>query len=108
MASVDLVSESSQSSVLGPLLFILYTSELFRFVENPMVGCADDTAIYAVLPRLFLRPRVKKSLNQDLATIYSFRLMWHIKLNPKKTKSMMVSRSRTYAFGYGDPHTWWC
>ena len=28
--------------VLGQILFILYTSKLFRIVENHMVGHADD------------------------------------------------------------------
>ena len=42
------------------------------------------------------------SLNQDVAAIHSWCLKWHMRLNPKKTKSMEVSRSRTYASGYGD------
>ena len=31
-----------QSSVLGPLLFLLYTSELFSILENKLTGYADD------------------------------------------------------------------
>ena len=41
-------------------------------------------------------------LNQDLATINSWCLKWHIRLNPKKTKSMVVSRSLTIASSYSD------
>ena len=37
-ASVDVVSGVIQGSVLEPLLFILYTFELFHIVENHMVG----------------------------------------------------------------------
>ena len=48
-ASVDVVSGVSQGSVLGPLLFILYTSELFRIVVNHIVGYTNDTRIYAFI-----------------------------------------------------------
>ena len=65
--SVGMVSGVPQGSVLEPLLFILRTSEIFHFVENHIVGYADDTTIYAVIPRLLSRPQVIESLNQDLA-----------------------------------------
>ena len=41
-------------------------------------------------------------LKQDLAAINSWCLQWHMRLNPKKTKFMVVSRFRTIALGYGD------
>ena len=42
-----------------------------------------------------------ESLNQDLAE-NNWCLKWHMRLIPKKTKSMVVSRSRTIAPGNGD------
>ena len=45
---VDVVSGVPQGSFLEPLLFILYTSELFHIVRNHMLGDADDTKIYAL------------------------------------------------------------
>ena len=36
-ASIDVVSGVLPGSVLGPLLFILYTSELFHIVGNHIV-----------------------------------------------------------------------
>ena len=47
--SVDVVSGVTQGSVLGSLLFILYTSELFHIVGNHIVGYADDTTVYSVI-----------------------------------------------------------
>ena len=37
------VSGVLQVSVLGPLLFLLYISELLIILENKLVGCADDS-----------------------------------------------------------------
>ena len=37
-----------------------------------------------------------------LAAIYSWCLKWHMRLTPKKTKSMVVSWLRAYAPAYGD------
>ena len=45
---VDIVSEVPQGSVLGPLLFLLYTSELFSILENKLIGYADDSTLMAV------------------------------------------------------------
>ena len=34
-----------QGSVLGPLLFLLYTSELFSILENKLIGYADAESL---------------------------------------------------------------
>ena len=39
---VDIVSGVPQGSVLSLLLFVLFTSELFSFLENKLIGYADD------------------------------------------------------------------
>ena len=40
--------------VLGPLLFLLYTSELFSILENKLIGYADDSTLMAVVPCPFV------------------------------------------------------
>ena len=66
------------------------------------MGYAGDTTIYSVTPRLLSRSQVRKLLNYDLAVINSLCLKWHMILNPKKMKSVLVSRSRATAPDYGD------
>ena len=56
--SVNVVSGVPQGSVLELLLFILYTCELFHIVRNHIVRYANDTTIYAVIPRPLSRPHV--------------------------------------------------
>ena len=49
MASAT-VSGILPSGVFGPLLFLLYTSELFSILENKLIGYADDYTLIAVVP----------------------------------------------------------
>ena len=58
-----------QRSVLGRLLFLLYTSELFSILENKLIGYATDTTLIAVVPSLGLRVAVAECLSHDLAKV---------------------------------------
>ena len=66
---VDFVSRVPQFSVLCPLLFILYTSELFSILENKLIGYADDSTLIAVVPSPGLRVTVAESLIRDLGMV---------------------------------------
>ena len=46
---VNVVLGVLQGSVLVPLLFLLYTSELFSILENKLIGYADYSTLMAVV-----------------------------------------------------------
>ena len=81
---------------VGPLLFILYTSEMFQLVEKRLYAYSDDSALQAVVRK----PAVAACFNRDWARIQA-RIHWCMVLNPNKTKALVVSRSRDY-----EPYPW--
>ena len=78
-----------------PLLFLLQTSELFSILENRLIGYADDSSLMFVLPSPGVRVAVADSLIRDLGRASEWCDLWGMKLNVRKTKTMIVSRSRT-------------
>ena len=84
-----------QGSVLGPLLFILYTSDMWFDITNKILAYADDTSLYAHITSPAMRLGIADSLTEDLNKIQAWCLQWGMKLNPSKSKEMIVSRSRT-------------
>ena len=92
---VDVVSGVQQGSVLGPLLFLLYTPELFSILENKLIGYSDYSTLIAIVPSPGVRVAVAESLIHDLGMVSEWCDLWMMKLNASKTKTMIVSRSRT-------------
>ena len=92
---VNVVSGVPQGSVLGPLFFHVYTSELFSILENKLIGYADDSTLMAVVPSPGVRVAVAESLIRDLGRVSEWCDLWGMKLNASKTKTMIVSRSLT-------------
>ena len=76
-------------------LFLLYTAELFSIVENKLFGYADDSTLVAVVLSPGEMVTVSESMNRDLNRVSVWCNLWGIKLNASKTKTMIVSRSRT-------------
>ena len=66
---VNVVSGVPQGSVLGLLLFFIYTSELFCILENKLICYADDSTLRAVVPSPGVRVTVAESLNSDLVKV---------------------------------------
>ena len=92
---IYVVSGVPQVSVLGPLLFLLYPSELFSILENNLISYADDSTLMAVVLSPGVRVAVAESLILDLGRVSEWCDLWGMKLNSSKTKTMIVSRSRT-------------
>ena len=84
-----------QGSALGPLLFLLYMAELFSVLENKLISYADESTLMAIVPSPGVRVAVAEFLICDLGRVSEWCDLWGMKLNVSKTKTMIVSRSRT-------------
>ena len=62
---LNVVSGVPQGGVLGPLLFLLYSSELFPTLGNKPIGYADDSTFMAFVPSPGVRVAVAESLIRD-------------------------------------------
>ena len=66
---VNIVSGVLQCSVLDPLLFLLYTSEIFAILEYKLIGYADDSTLIAVVLSPGVSVTVAESLSCDLVKV---------------------------------------
>ena len=80
---------------MGPLLFLLYTSELFSILENKLIGYADDSTLMPVVTSPYITVTVAESLIRDLGSFIEWCDLCGMKLNASKTKTMIVTRSCT-------------
>lgn len=91
----DLLSGVPQGSCLGPLLFVMYASRLFRIVEKHLPtahGYADDTQLY-----ISFRPGLESSQDDAVSAmvdciseIRPWMAHSHLKLNDKKSEFLIV------------------
>ena len=54
---------------MGPLLFLLFTMEIFSIQENKLIGSADDYTFMDIVPSPGVRVTITKSLIRDLGRV---------------------------------------
>ena len=81
-----------QGSVLGPLLALIYLSDLADLTENDSLYYADDTSLYSSHPPDCSDNRL--SLQRDLDRIQKFGDDWAISFNGPKTIQQTFSTRR--------------
>ena len=93
--SVNVRFGMPQGSILGPVLFNLYVSDLQNHLPSSIGSFqyADDTTIYSSCPARELQ-RCAQELNSTLNTVSSWSNYSHLALNSKKTKTMLLSTSQ--------------
>ena len=72
-----------QVSVLGPLLFLIYITDLDRNIKSNIKFFADDTLLFSIVKY----PTISASdLNHDLNIIFQWVHHWKMECNPDPTK----------------------
>jgi Reverse transcriptase (RNA-dependent DNA polymerase) len=80
-----------QGSILGPLLFIIYTFDIYKFVEHcNLQAFADDTQLYYSFNPNQL-DTASCTINSDLQSIEDYSKRHNLKLNPNKCKVISFS-----------------
>ena len=88
---------NTTSSVLGPLLFILFINDLPDGIKSDVYLFADDTKIF----RNIIEGEDKEILQDDLKNLENWSNTWLLQFHPEKCKHMNIARvEKTDEFKY--------
>ena len=76
-------SGEPQGSVLGPLLFLIYTNDLSDNIQSTCKIFANDISLF---PHFFDKYRSQSELNNDLQIISNWAFQWKMQFNPDPNK----------------------
>jgi len=82
-----------QGSLLGPVLFIIYISDVPKHQNAHLSMYADDTAIYASSPSVNISTKIVKNYFKKLLEYYQ---KWKIQVNVNKTEFIIFTRKRKF------------
>ena len=74
-----------QGSVLGPLLFPMYSNDLEKNIRSNVKFFVDDTMLLSIVKDLVISAN---TLNNDLDIIYQWAHQWKMEFNPDPTKQV--------------------
>ena len=89
--SVPVTFAVPQSSVLGPILFLVYINDLPDDIVSQVRLFADYTTIYIILKN----KSDSDKLQRDLDRLHTWAARWDMEFNPSKRQVVRVSSSRT-------------
>ena len=82
-----------QGSVLGPILFTLFVSDIPGEVDNILEMFADDTKIYQAI----VNSATPDSLNSDLQKLYTWSVKMQMLFHPEKCKVLHLGATNPHA-----------
>ena len=91
---VELLFGVPQGSVLGPVLFNIYTRSLYTVIKNAsfnVQGYADDQQVYKSFKPCEQSLILSASISECFRTIQSWMVEYCLQLNPGKTKIMVFA-----------------
>ena len=89
-SEVPVTSGVPQGSVLGPLLFLLYISDLPQNIQSQVRLFANDMAVYLTVSS----PEDRNILQTDLDTLQEWERTWDMEFNPGKCQVVHITRAR--------------
>ena len=80
-----------QGSIMGPILFLIYTNDLPNEIQSMIKMFADDTILGA---SGMTSEECCETLQPNIDKLASWAYKWKMNLNPSKTKCLTISRKK--------------